>query len=201
MQISCIFPLPLRWLHCVLQLYPSSVAVFLPRVLPGPCWQTLRLMFIPQPPPNPPPPPLSLCLSDILFPWLSCQAMLEGQWRGEANQQRPPLPPFLSSCQTPDKAFSPSFPALNGLILSGNLGPSQTSSQAGVSSDLRSSPIPLPPAGSAPSEQPNGTDDGLQSWFLSGMRRGWACLGRGGRGLVPVVSYQDFLEDPPLAPL
>lgn len=152
----------------------------------------------PSKPSTPTPQPLSLRYP---LPLALLPGMLEGQWRGEANQQRPPLPPFLSSCQTPDKAFSPSFPALNGLILSGNLSPSQTSSQAGVSSDLRSSPIPLPPAGSAPSEQPNGTDHGLQSWFLSGMQRGWACLGRGLRGLVPVVSYQDFLEDPPLAPL
>lgn len=177
MKISCNFPLALRWLPCVLQSPLPSVALSLPRLLTGSGWQTLRLPSVPQPPPISP----SLCPSDALLPGLAGEAVAG---RNESAAPTPaPFPLLLSNTR---QGF---FPFLPGSEWAHSLREPRPFSSLlpGVSSDLRSAPVPLPPAGSAPSEQPNGIDRCLQSGFLlgSGMRRGWTCLGgsiEGGTG-------------------
>lgn len=157
---------------------------------PGPCWTLqansqapLATTLVPPLPPSAsalPSQPLSLRhpLSLALLP-----GPAGGAGEGRSESAAPTPPPFLSSCQTPDKAFSPSFPALNGLILSGSLGPCGASSPERECRPLLL-PIPLPPAGSAPPWQPARTDHCLQFGFPSGIwdaeRVGLAGPGRRG---------------------
>lgn len=136
-QISCLLPPAFTGGSPLPRSHPSALR--LSASLQAPPWTLLSGKLLGSsssvplhlPPPPSPGRPFNHCPLDILVPWLSCQALLQRQLRGEANQQRPPLPPFLSSCQTPDKVFSPSFPALNGLILFGRLAPLEPPPQAG----------------------------------------------------------------------